>query len=93
MNPKMPQHPSPRHPGGPAQHAGNRYHYLYASNRVLELLDPDSDVIGVYLEGTGTNVSDEDAVDVCVERRDATELIQVRWAGDPQNRPLQLAEW
>jgi hypothetical protein len=79
--------------GGPAQHAGNQYHYLYAANRILEMLDRDSDVAVVHLEGTSSTAAGEDAVDVCIERNDAVELVQVRWSGVPDRRQLQPAEW
>ena len=52
--------------GGPAQHAGNRFHYLYAATRVMELLDPERRVHAVRLEGLQDG-SGDDIVDVVVE--------------------------
>jgi len=78
--------------GGPSQHAGNIYHYLYAATRVLELLDPEAPARAIHLEGLGTESAEEDIVDVAVDRYEALELIQVRWSQRPENT-LQPHEW
>jgi len=65
--------------GGPVEHAGNLYHYLYAATRVMELLETDRHVHAVRLEGL-FDVPDEDVIDVTVERESEIELIQVKWS-------------
>ena len=73
--------------GGPPQHAGNQFHYLYAATRAMELLQPDSGVFSVRLEGFGSGGSAEDALDVTVERRDIVEFIQVKWSSSQLLQP------
>ena len=65
--------------GGPAEHAGNLFHYLYAATRVMELLEPDRNVHTVRLEGL-FGVPDEQILDVVVEGDSEIELIQVKWS-------------
>ena len=66
--------------GGPAQHAGNLFHYLYAATRAMELLQEERGVLSVRLEGLGGGAAEEDALDVVVERDNAVEFIQIKWS-------------
>lgn len=70
--------------GGPAEHAGNLYHYLYAATRVMELLEPDRHVHIVRLEGL-PDVTDEHVLDVVVEHESNIELIQVKWSAESRS--------
>ncbi len=65
--------------GGPSEHAGNLYHYLYAATRVMELLEPDQRTNAIRLEGL-FDVPDEQVIDIVVERESDVELIQVKWS-------------
>lgn len=75
--------------GGPAQHAGNLFHYLYAATRAMELLQQGSGVLSVRLEGSGTGGVADDALDVVVERANAVEFIQVKWSSSQLLQPAQ----
>lgn len=68
-------------PGGPSQHGGNRYHYLYAARYLVDLLDPNSDVRSVWLEGY-PNAIDDDILDVAIETRTTLKIVQVKWSLD-----------
>ena len=67
-------------PGGPSQHSGNRFHYLYTASYIVDLLDPDSGVTSVWLEGFPESV-DEDILDVVIETEATTlKAVQVKWS-------------
>lgn len=67
--------------GGPAQHGGNRYHYLYAARYLVDLLNPNFDVSSVWLEGY-PGASDDDILDVAIETGTTLRVVQVKWSQD-----------
>ena len=67
--------------GGPAQHGGNRYHYLYAARYLVDLLNPNLDVSSVCLEGY-PGASDDDILDVAIEMGTTLRVVQVKWSLD-----------
>lgn len=56
------------------------------------MLDAESEIIAVRLEGGVTDTDDDDVVDVSIESANGAELIQVKWSGTPLDRPLQPYE-
>ena len=68
-------------PGGPSQHVGNRFHYFYAARYLVDLLDPQSAVCSVWLEGY-PNAIDDDILDLAIETGTTLKAVQVKWSLD-----------
>lgn len=68
--------------------AGNRYHHIYAASLLVQMLDPTSGIQAIRLEGVGAESDEDDVVDVAVERRDGSQLVQVKWARRAGRRTL-----
>jgi len=78
-------------PGGPSQHGGNRFHYLYAARYIIDLLDPKSDVCSVWLEGYPDAI-DDDILDVAIQAGTTLKAVQVKWSLDGTLTPSDAYE-